>query len=575
MESPLHRKQRVHVPDDMIGIEGQPWLSGRNNRAIDQGRSRLLMIGAFFLFGFSAIGVRLIELALPSAQRPGIMQLSSRAVDIAERADIVDRNGIVIATNLKTASLEADTTEVTDDKEAVRALSEVLPALDSKRVMKQLASGKRYVVLHNDLSPRQQRAINELGIPGLRFTRDERRLYPQDNLAAHAVGYVDVDNHGLSGIERALDDRLIQGGEPLQLSLDLRVQHALRDEMLRSIAKFNAIGAAGLVMDVNNGEVLGLVSLPDFDPNGKQENKNEAQFNRVTLGTYEMGSTFKVFTAAMTLDAGLAGLDDIYDATNPIRISRFTINDFHAKRRPLSVTEIFLYSSNIGSAKMALHVGANRQQEFLAKLGLMRKPEFELREMGTPSWPRPWQEISAMTVAYGHGMAVSPLQLSVGVASLVNGGRLVRPTLIRHAPDTLPQPPGPAVVSEKTSKQMRYLMRLVVGSPEGTGKQADVPGYEVAGKTGTADKQQSGRYRKDARISSFVGMFPASQPRYLVFVMLDEPKGIKETFNYATAGWTAAPAAGAIIGRIAPMLGVAPIPVEIDGARLAAFGGVN
>lgn len=574
MEAPPHRRHRVHVPSDMVGIDGQPWLSGRNNRAIDLGRNRLLMVGAIFLFGFLAIGARLVELALPFGQEPGMMQLAADARTPAERADIVDRNGIVIATNLKTASLEADTTEVSDHGVAIKRLSGILPDIDVKRAAKQLASGKRYVVLHNDLSPRQQHAINELGIPGLRFTSDERRLYPQDNLVAHAVGYVDVDNHGLAGVERAMDERLMLGGQALQLSLDLRVQHALRDEMQRSINKFHAIGGAGLIMDVNSGEVLALASLPDFDPNGKQQNKSEAQFNRVTLGTYEMGSTFKVFTTAMTLDSGIAGLDDIYDATNPIRISRFTISDFHAKRRPLSVTEIFLYSSNIGAAKMALHVGGAGQKAFLDKLGMMRRPDFELRELGDPTWPRPWPEVSTMTVAFGHGMAVSPLQLSVGVASLVNGGRLVRPTLVRQELGATP-PPGGVVVSAKTSEHMRYLMRLVVASPEGTGKQADVPGYEVAGKTGTADKQQSGRYRKDARISSFVGMFPASRPRYLVFVMLDEPKGIKETFNYATAGWTAAPTAGSVIRRIAPMLGVAPIPVEADGARLAAFGGAN
>ncbi len=574
MDTPLHRKQRVHVPGDMVGIDSQPWLSGRNNSAIDLGRNRLLMVGAIFLFGFLAIGGRLVELALPIGQNTGMMQLAGGAHVTVARADIVDRNGIVMATNLKTASLEADTLEVPDHAVAVKSLSALLPALDVGRAAKQMASGKRYVVLHNDLSPRQQYAINELGIPGLRFTSDERRLYPQDNLVAHAVGYVDVDNHGLSGVERAMDERLVLGGEALQLSLDLRVQHALRDEMRRAIDKFHAIGGAGLIMDVNNGEVLALASLPDFDPNGKQQSKSEAQFNRVTLGTYEMGSTFKVFTTAMTLDSGLADLDDVYDATNPIHISRFRISDFHAKRRPLSVTEIFLYSSNIGAAKMALHVGAEGQKAFLGKLGMMRRPEFELRETGYPTWPRPWPEVSTMTVAFGHGMAVSPLQLSIGVASLVNGGRLVRPTLVRLDPDAA-QPMGPMVVSRQTSEHMRYLMRLVVASPEGTGKQADVPGYEVAGKTGTADKQQSGRYRKDARISSFVGMFPASRPRYLVFVMLDEPKGIKETFNYATAGWTAAPTAGAVIRRIAPMLGVAPIPVEADGARLAAFGGVN
>lgn len=574
MPESQHSTRRVHVPRDMVRLEAQPWLSGRINRAIDLGRNRLLMAGALFLFAFLAISVRLLELAWPYGQSGGMMRLSGSMLAHVKRADIVDRNGVVIATNLQTASLEADTTEVPDAGETVKQLSQVLPEMNAVRAGRLLDGHKRYVVLYNDLTPRQQHAINELGIPGLRFTSDVRRIYPQENLAAHAVGYVDVDNHGLMGIERAMDSRLSLGGEALRLSIDLRVQHALRDEMLRSVARFSAIGAAGLVMDVNNGEVLALSSLPDFDPNGKQQNKSEAQFNRVTLGTYEMGSTFKVFTAAMTLDSGLSGLNDIYDTTDPIRISRFTISDYHAKRRPMSVTEIFLYSSNIGAAKMALHVGGRRQQEFLGKLGMMRKPDFELREIGEPSWPRPWPDISTMTVSFGHGIAVSPLQLGVGVASLVNGGTLVRPTLLRRT-ESGPAVMGQRMVSERTSRQMRYLMRLVVSSSEGTGKQADVPGYEIAGKTGTADKQRSGVYRKDARISSFVGVFPASSPRYLVFVMLDEPKGIKETYNFATAGWTAAPTAGAVVRRIAPMLGVAPRPVEQDGVQVAAFGGTH
>jgi cell division protein FtsI (penicillin-binding protein 3) len=571
MSGAQHSKRRVHVPRDMVRLEVQPWLSGRINRAIDLGRNRLLMAGALFLFAFLAISVRLLELAWPYGQNDELMQLPGSALAHFKRADIVDRNGVVIATNLQTASLEADTTEVPDAGAALKLLSEVLPAMNTARARKLLEGRRRYVVLYNDLTPRQQQAVNELGIPGLRFIRDMRRIYPQENLAAHAVGYVDIDNHGLMGIERAMDSRLSLGGEALRLSLDLRVQHALRDEMLRSVTKFSAIGAAGLVMDVNNGEVLALASLPDFDPNGKKHNKSEAQFNRVTLGTYEMGSTFKIFTAAMTLDSGLSGLNDMYETTDPIRISRFTISDYHAKRRPMSLTEIFLYSSNIGAAKMALQVGGKGQQEFLDKLGMMRKPDFELGELGNPSWPRPWPDISTMTVSFGHGIAVSPLQLGVGVSSLVNGGLLVRPTLLRR-PESEPVVLGERVVSERTSRQMRYLMRLVVGSPEGTGKQADVPGYEIAGKTGTADKQRSGVYRKDARISSFIGVFPASNPRYLIFVMLDEPKGIKETYNYATAGWTAAPAAGAIVRRIAPMLGVAPRPVEQDGVQLAAFG---
>lgn len=571
MQTSTDNPQQVRVPGGMPGEEGRHWLPGRDNHAIEQGRNRLLIAAGLFIMAFGAISVRLVELALPGASSGMAENHAAGATGSVERAEIIDRNGMVIATNIRTASLEASAREVADPQQTVKNLASILPDFDQARALAKLLRGKGHVVLHNDLSPRQQRAINDLGIPGLRFTQDVRRIYPNDNLASHVTGYVDVDNHGLSGIERSQDVRLAQGGEALQLSVDMRVQHALRDEMLRATRRFSAIGAAGLVMDVRTGEVLALASLPDFDPNGKQNNKDDAHFNRVTLGTYEMGSTFKVFNTAMLLDSGISDLDDVYDATNPIRISKFVISDYHGKHRPLSVTEIFLYSSNIGSAKMALAVGPRGQQDFMRKLGMLNKPEIELGELGTPSWPRPWPEISTMTVAYGHGIAVSPLQLGAGVAALVNGGIMVRPSLLRR--DASRNIAGARVVSQSTSARMRHLLRMVVANPEGTGNKAEVPGYEIGGKTGTADKPNSGRYSRNTRISSFIAAFPMTRPRYVVLVMLDEPKGIKETFNFATAGWTAAPTAGAVIRRIAPLLGVAPVMIEADGTRLAAITG--
>lgn len=571
MQMPAGHQTQVRVPAGMPGREGRSWLPGRDNHAIDQGRNRLLIAAGLFILAFGAISVRLVELSLPGAKSGMAASRAAGAAAPVERAEIVDRNGMVIAANIRTASLEASTREVADPQQTVKDLAAILPDFNQARALAKLARGKGHVVLHNDLSPRQQRAINDLGIPGLRFIEDVRRIYPNDNLASHVTGYVDVDNHGLSGIERSQDARLAKGGEALQLTLDMRVQHALRDEMLSATRRFSAIGAAGLVMDVRNGEVIALASLPDFDPNGKQNNRDDAHFNRVTLGTYEMGSTFKVFNTAMLLDSGISDLDDVYDATNPIRISKFVISDFHGKRRPLSVTEIFLYSSNIGSAKMALAVGPKGQQDFMRKIGMLSKPDIELGEVGAPSWPRPWPEISTMTVAYGHGIAVSPLQLATGVVPLVNGGIMMHPSLLRK--DANRYPPGARVVSQSTSARMRHLLRMVVANPEGTGNKADVPGYEIGGKTGTADKPNSGKYSRDTRISSFIAAFPMSKPRYVVLVMLDEPKGIKETFNFATAGWTAAPTAGAVIRRIAPLLGVAPVMIDADGTRLAAITG--
>lgn len=565
-------RQRVHVPADMAGANGQPVITGRVNHAIELGRNRIIIVTGLFLLIFGAIAGRIIDLTLPGEAelvRNGGMH---RALGAIPRAEITDRNGQVIATNLFVAALEMDKREVPDAAAALDSIANALPGFDRRRAEKAVAHGSRYAVIADRLSPWQQQQINELGIPGLRFRRQLERFYPSKELFSHVVGYTGDDYRGLSGVEKTYDELLAAGQGPLQLSLDLRVQHALHGELRNSMDYFSAAAASGVVLDVRNGEVLGLVSLPDFDPNHVQDPEHTRYFNQVISGLYELGSTFKIFTTGMTLDAGLAALDDVYDATDPIRVSRYWIRDYHPERRPLSVTEIFLHSSNIGSAKMAMQVGARAQQDFLSRLGMFERLPIELPGAIVPPVPQPWGDAKTMTVAYGHGIAVSPLHLASGVASLVNGGRRVHPTILPRVAgdDGL----GERLISEATSLNLRRLLRLAVTSKDGTGSRADVQGYSVGGKTGTANKVAGGRYAKKAKLSSFVGVFPAEAPRYLVFVVLDEPQGRPETYNFATGGWTAAPAVGGIIRRIAPVLGVRP-RFDDDPLQLAAMRGVE
>ncbi|HLB07106.1 MAG TPA: penicillin-binding protein 2, partial [Alphaproteobacteria bacterium] len=439
-------------------------------------------------------------------------------------------------------------------------LAEALPELGHEDLVGKLSGERRFIWLKRHLTPRQQYDINRLGLPGIGFVEDERRVYPQGPLFAHALGYTGIDNHGLAGLERALDERLAapergERPEPLVLSLDLRVQHALREELVRSVETFRALGAAGLVLDVDTGEILALVSLPDFDPNLPDAPTGEAMFNRATLGVYEMGSTFKIFTVAMALDSGSVTIDGGYDASQPIAASGYVITDYHPQSRFLTVPEIMVHSSNIGAAKMALDLGAARQKEYLHRFGLLTAARIELPEVGLPLAPETWRDINTMTIAFGHGVAVSPLQLANAAAAIVNGGVLRPATLIKRA-DEGPVP-GVQVISAETSRTMRWLMRLVV--EQGTGRNAEASGYFVGGKTGTAEKAIAGHYQKSALLSTFVGAFPMRKPRYVVLITLDEPKGTPETFGFATAGWTAAPTASRLITRLGPLLGIEPM----------------
>ncbi|HEX6980353.1 MAG TPA: penicillin-binding protein 2 [Alphaproteobacteria bacterium] len=530
-------------------------LEGTAKQSLETAHHRLVITGVLFALAFTIVALRLVDVTvLKEADEPRLARAPKAELQM-DRADIVDRNGVLLATSLATASLYANPQLIIDPADAAAKLARTLPGIDAKEIAAKLSSDRSFVWLKRNLTPRQQYEVNRLGIPGLFFQREEHRVYPHGVLTSHVVGFTNIDNRGLAGIEQHYDEWLLQSSEPLQLSIDIRVQHLLREELAASIDEFQAIGGAAMVLDVATGELLGMVSLPDFDANNPSQSPPENRFNRNTLGVYEPGSTFKIFNTAMALDYGVSTLATSYDATKPIHVSRFTISDYKGKNRWLSVAEIFMYSSNIGSVRMMLDVGRERQREFLDRFGFLKAPTIELPEVAAPLVPSPWREVNAMTISFGHGISVTPLQLVAGTAAIVNGGILRPVTLVKRRKD---EPvPGERVISARTSEQMRKLMRLVV--EKGSGKSANVPGYLVGGKTGTAEKIVNGRYKKDSRISSFVGAFPMNAPRFLVYAMLDEPKGNKSTFGYATAGWVVAPMISRIVSRVAALYGIAPV----------------
>ncbi|HZS85245.1 MAG TPA: penicillin-binding protein 2 [Stellaceae bacterium] len=541
-------------------------------QTLDIGRTRLLVTAGLFVVAFAVIALRLVDVTLVKPAGEARIAHTTAGKAAVSRADIVDRNGVLLATTLSSPSLFANPKQILDAREATQKLVEVLPDLSQSEVYAKLTSDRSFVWLKRLLTPRQEFEVNQLGIPGFQFQREERRVYPEGNLIAHVVGYTGLDNKGLAGIERGFDDILKERKQPLQLSIDIRLQEILHDELSRAVQDFSAKGGVGLVMDVHTGEVLALVSLPDFDPNKPGTATPDTIFNRATLGTYEMGSTFKIFTTAMALDSHTATLASSYDASHPIHIGRFTIHDYHDLHRALSVPEIFEYSSNIGAARMAMDAGTDRLKDFLGRLGLLKPPVFEIPEIGAPLVPSPWHDVNTMTVAFGHGISVSPLQLAIAASAVVNGGILHPATIIKPPPGFIPA--GQQVMSTRTSDDMRRLMRLVV--EQGTGEFAAAPGYVVGGKTGTAEKVSGHSYAHKALLSSFLGAFPINDPRYLVLAIVDEPHGTPKTHGFATGGWTAAPVVGHAIQRMAPLLGIPPVDENAPEIRSAlAIDGVQ
>lgn len=526
-------------------------------------RARLKLIVLAFSLIFIAVAGRLAILATFSdtdGDRVGGSAISSA------RPDIIDRNGDTVAIDVKSPSLFAEPRRLIDPDEALEGLLKVLPDLDVAEARARLNSGKGFAWLKREITPAQQRAIYRLGLPGIGFVRENRRVYPDGPTISHVLGGVNVDNQGIAGIEKYVDGsglaELHLAGlatdrqqEPVQISMDVRVQNAVRDELARAREKFKAKAAMGVVADVRTGEIISLVSLPDFDPNIGGNPKDDAYLNRLTTGVFEMGSTFKALSFAMALDSGKIGLNSSFDARGALHFGRFAIHDYHAENRVLSVPEIFLVSSNIGTAKMVLSLGVEAHKAFLKKMGQLDRLRTELPESSEPIVPKRWGELNSATIAFGHGLSVAPLQAVMAVNALVNGGRLIPPTFLKRTPaeaDALAQ----QVLKPETSDKMRYLFRL--NAEAGSARKAEVPGYLVGGKTGTAEKVVNGRYAKNKLLTSFTAVFPMDKPRYLVLVMLDEPQPLPETYGYATSGWNAAPTAAKIVERVAPMLGVMP-----------------
>lgn len=553
-------------------------FTGQKRSTLDMARGRLVLLSLFFVLSYILIGARVVHLTIIE----GEMKKSEETVSYLEaepveekavrRADILDRNGVILARSLNTSSLYADPHLIADPKVVAKDLAKIFPDMTYGDLLQKLQSDKRFVWIKRNMTPDDQYKILYLGHPGLSFKEEQRRIYPQGSLAAHIVGHTNVDDHGIAGLEASFDKLLTKGNEPLLTTIDVRIQHALRREVYTAMKKFSGVAGTGVVMDVNSGEVVAAVSLPDFDPNEAGEKKNKAAlFNNLTLGVFEPGSTFKIFTTAAAIENAGAQMSSTYDAREPLKIGRFKISDYHAQKRIMTLPEVFMHSSNIGSIKMAQAVGVDPFKNFLKDLGLFNKPDIEIPEVGAPIIKTKWQEIDMMTASFGHGIAVSPLQLVTAASSIMNGGILVKPTLVLdkgqggHKSDKN----SLRVVSEKTAHRMRQLMRLVVTG--GTGGNAEVAGYNVGGKTGTADKASQGGYDKNKRRSSFMAFFPSEAPRYAVYIMVDEPKGTKESYGYATAGWVAAPAVGKVIESIVAIEGMKPQDGDELGHTLDAY----
>ena len=539
--------------------------------ALELTRSRLVIAAGGFCLLFGAVTAKLAGATILFPMRPNKAQIAplvppdpgpeSDKPEVLNmphvRATITDRNGEILAISLPTAALFANPREMIDPADAAHRLKSVLPRLDEDMARARLTSGRQFVYLERQITPPEEIAINDLGIPGIYFEPGEKRRYPLGRVAAQVLGGVDVDSRGVAGVERYFDKRLRNNTDPLHLSIDVRVQAVMREELDQAKTEFQAIGACGIVMDVRTGEVLAMVSLPDYDANDFGATPPDDRFNRAVTGMFEPGSTFKLQTAAMALDYGTAHIWDEFDAAHPIHIGRFTITDFKGKNRFLYLPEVLAYSSNLGAAHIALTVGAERQRTWLKTMGMFSRIGVQLPEAGLPIIPPAsnWKDPTVMTVGFGHGIAVSPLHVVRGTAALANGGYVLTPTMLALPPDA-PPPQGVPMMAKSTSDTVRKLMRLVVTN--GYGKAADVQGYFVGGKTGTAEKVGAHGYKKHTNVSAFMSVFPMNAPRYAVYFMLDEPHGNASTGGYSTAGQVSAPGAGRVIARIAPMLGLFP-----------------
>ncbi len=529
--------------------------SSKNKEVVASAHFRLMVLLLLFLAGFTVIAGRLLSLSIFEDVQA---QNATGTSFVPPRGDIVDRNGVALARTIRGYAIRVVPERVLGDKQLLaRQLSEIFPDTSAEEFLSRLSSA-RPTYLRRRAIPSEVKQVHALGEIGIEFPRENERLYPQRELAAHILGYVNADGKGVMGIERALDERLSDKetrGAPAILSIDSRVQAALESELASAMINTDAMGAAGIILDVQTGEVMALASLPVFDPNKIRRESMKNQINDVTQSVYELGSTFKPLTVAAALDTGtVTDLAIRYNAMEPIKIAGFTIADEHGQDRYLNVPETLVHSSNIVTARIADNLGKENMEHMIRRLGFDERPHIELVERGHPIWPRSWGRVTNMTVAYGHGISVTPLHLASAYAALVNGGIWRPATLLKVEPGE--QAEGRRVFKAATSARMRQLLRMIVA--EGTGRKADAPGFRVGGKTGSAEKPADGGYNETSLVSTFAAAFPMDNPRYVVIAMLDEPKGTAATAFQRTAGWTAAPIVSKLVPRVGPMLGVVP-----------------
>lgn len=532
----------------------------------DRSAQRVMLVSLFFIVLFGTLIGRLSWMAM-HPKVPG--ELRSGTMVAAARPDILDRTGLVLATDIKTVSVFAEPRNIIDADEAAELLTAVLPDLNARELRDKLSNGKGFVWVKRQITPRQQAEVHRLGIPGVGFVPENKRVYPNGPVGAHVLGFANVDNEGIAGIEKYMDSKGLKALagygfarsaddlEPIELSLDLSATAATRDELIKGMEHFKAKAAAALIMDVNTGEIVSLVSLPDYDPNNPVDALKPDRINRMIVGVFEMGSTFKALTLAMGLDSGKANINSTYDARGGLNYGRFTIKDYRGKNRILNVPEIFVYSSNIGTARIALQQGVPAHKAFLKKMGQLDRMRTEMPESSAPILPPNWGELNTITISYGHGLAVAPMQAAAAVAALVNGGQLVPPTFLKRSEQEA-RANAPQVIKPETSEAMRFVMRLNAERGSAGKAASAVPGYFIGGKTGTADKVINGRYAKNKNFTTFMTIMPADDPKYLFLTIYDEPQGLPETYGFATAGWNAGVTTGKIMARVAPLLGIPP-----------------
>jgi cell division protein FtsI (penicillin-binding protein 3) len=571
----LEARQKGENPDAIERENRRIRHEQQRDRMRMRAEGRLLVLAVMFFGAFGVVGARMGTLSASEPSEP--RAAASGNSIIASRADIVDRQGRMLATNMSTHSLYAHPQQIYQKARAVEELVKIFPDLDGPRLLKRIEDPKRkFLWIRKKISPEQMQAVHDIGEPGLLFGPREMRLYPNGAVAAHILGGASFGEEGVhsaevigtAGIEKYFDEALrdpAREGEPLALALDLSVQAATEQVLDAGMKLMNAKGAASVLMDVQTGEILSMVSLPDFDPNDRPnppvagKPSDSPLFNRAVQGVYELGSTYKIFTAAQAMELGLVGPQTVIDTNPPFKVGGHRIGEFDGKNyKELTVEKIIVKSSNRGTGKLALAIGVERQQAFLKSLGLFEAPPIEMVEAagGAPLLPKRWTDLSAVTISYGHGMSTTPVHLAAGYAAIANGGRFIKPTLLKQSG---PQA-GVRVFSEEVARHSRRMLRMVVNDPAGTASFGEVPGYQVGGKTGTADKprENGGGYYKDKTITNFAALFPAHDPKYVLVVTLDEPVETSGSKPRRTAGWTAVPVAAEIIGRIAPMLGLHP-----------------